>query len=106
MCWAMWDFPLGRTPGTLTWRRTRPGQWMSLENLSKEKEPTALPSGVWCIGHDGEVLSVTDPLESHVPLHGFGKPTVVRVNLDLSAERLSFSDLLGDGLSHLHTQFH
>uniref|UniRef100_A0A672QWZ6 Tripartite motif containing 35-40 n=1 Tax=Sinocyclocheilus grahami TaxID=75366 RepID=A0A672QWZ6_SINGR len=79
--------------------------WMvgvAVESVQR-KGTNGLPSGIWCIGHDGEVLSVTDPLESRVPLHGFAKPTVVRVNLDLSAGRLSFSDLLGETVYHTFT---
>uniref|UniRef100_A0A8C1KNR9 Tripartite motif containing 35-40 n=1 Tax=Cyprinus carpio TaxID=7962 RepID=A0A8C1KNR9_CYPCA len=79
--------------------------WMvgvAVESVQR-RGTSGLPSGVWCIGLDGEVLSVTDPLESRVPLHGFVKPTVVRVNLDLSAGRLSFSDLLGQTVYHTFT---
>lgn len=79
--------------------------WMvgvAVESVQR-RGTSGLPSGVWCIGLDGEVLSVTDPLESRVPLHGFAKPTVVRVNLDLSAGRLSFSDLLGQTVYHTFT---
>uniref|UniRef100_A0A673MZB3 Tripartite motif-containing protein 35-like n=2 Tax=Sinocyclocheilus rhinocerous TaxID=307959 RepID=A0A673MZB3_9TELE len=79
--------------------------WMvgvAVESVQR-KGTNGLPSGIWCIGHDGEVLSVMDPLESRVLLHGFAKPTVVRVNLDLSAGRLSFSDLLGETVYHTFT---
>lgn len=75
---------------------------VAIESVQR-KGTNGLPSGVWCIGHDGEILRVTDPLESRVPLHRFAKPTVVRVNLDLSAGRLSFSDLLGETVYHTFT---
>ncbi|KTG07249.1 hypothetical protein cypCar_00014830 [Cyprinus carpio] len=79
--------------------------WMvgvAVESVQR-RGTSGLPRGIWCMGLDGDVLSVTDPLESRVPLHGFAKPTVVRVNLDLSAGRLSFSDLLGQTVYHTFT---
>uniref|UniRef100_A0A9J7Y2R8 Tripartite motif containing 35-40 n=1 Tax=Cyprinus carpio carpio TaxID=630221 RepID=A0A9J7Y2R8_CYPCA len=79
--------------------------WMvgvAVESVQR-RGTNGLPRGIWCMGLDGDVLSVTDPLESRVPLHGFAKPTVVRVNLDLSAGRLSFSDLLGQTVYHTFT---
>ncbi len=98
---------VGYSTGTHTWDVDveENTSWMvgvAIESVQR-KGTNGLPSGVWCIGHDVEVLSVTDPLESRVPLHGFAKPTVVRVNLDLSAGRLSFSDLLGKTVYHTFT---
>lgn len=69
----------------------------------QRKGTNCLSSGVWCIGLKDEILSVTDPLESHVPLLGFEKPAAVRVKLDLSAGRLSFSDLLCETVYHTFT---
>ncbi|XP_050955031.1 E3 ubiquitin-protein ligase TRIM35 isoform X1 [Labeo rohita] len=98
---------VGYSTGTHTWDVDveENMSWMvgvAIESVQR-KGTNGLPSGVWCIGYDREILSVTDPLESRVPLHGFAKPTVVRVNLDLSAGRLSFSDPLGEMVYHTFT---
>ncbi|KAK2867172.1 hypothetical protein Q8A67_025289 [Cirrhinus molitorella] len=98
---------VGYSTGTHTWDIDveENSSWMvgvAVESVQR-KGTNGLPTGIWCIGYDGETLSVTDPLESRVPLHGFAKPTVVRVNLDLSVGRLLFSDVLGETVYHTFT---
>lgn len=98
---------VGFSTGTHTWDVDveNNASWMvgvATESVQR-KGTNGLPSGVWCIGLEGDILSVTDPLESHVPLPGFEKPTVVRVKLDLSAGWLSFSDLLCETVYHTFT---
>ncbi|ROL51643.1 E3 ubiquitin-protein ligase TRIM39 [Anabarilius grahami] len=72
-------------------------------DIEVEHNSSNLSSGVWCIGLKDEILSITDPLESHVPLLGFEKPAAVRVKLDLTAGQLSFSDLLCETVYHTFT---
>ncbi|XP_077066760.1 E3 ubiquitin-protein ligase TRIM35 [Siphateles boraxobius] len=95
---------VGFSTGTHTWDVDVKDitSWMvgvATESVQR-KGTNGLPSGVWCIGHEGESLSVTDPLESHVPLLGFEKPAIVRVKLDMSAGQLSFSDRLCETVYH------
>ncbi|XP_048015500.1 zinc-binding protein A33 isoform X4 [Megalobrama amblycephala] len=98
---------VGFSTGTHTWdvEVEHNSSWMvgvATESVQR-KGTNCLSSGVWCIGLKDEILSVTDPLESHVPLLGFEKPAAVRVKLDLSAGRLSFSDLLCENVYHTFT---
>ncbi|KAK2867171.1 hypothetical protein Q8A67_025288 [Cirrhinus molitorella] len=98
---------VGYSTGTHTWDVDveESTSWMvgvAVESVQR-KGINGLPTGIWCIGYDGETLSITDPLESRVTLQGFAKPTVVSVNLDLSAGRLSFSDVLGETVFHTFT---
>ncbi|KAK7117547.1 hypothetical protein R3I94_022940 [Phoxinus phoxinus] len=98
---------VGFSTGTHTWAVEVEDNtsWMvgvATESVQR-KGTNGLPSGVWCIGHEGENLSVTDPLESHVPLLGFEKPAIVRVKLDMSAGQLSFSDRLCETVYHTFT---
>lgn len=69
----------------------------------QRKGATSLPSEVWCIGYDGNSLSLKAPQESCIPLLGCEKPKRVRVKLDLDDEQLSFSDPLSDTLYYTFT---
>ncbi|XP_077069997.1 zinc-binding protein A33-like isoform X2 [Siphateles boraxobius] len=62
----------------------------------QRKGATSLPSEVWCIGYDGNTLSLKAPQKSCIPLLGCVKTERVRVKLDLDEGLLSFSDPLSD----------
>lgn len=98
---------VGFSTGMHTWdvEVEHNSSWMvgvATESVQR-KGTNCLSSGVWCIGLKDDILSVTDPLESHVPLLGFEKPAAVRVKLDLSAGQLSFSDLQCETVYHTFT---
>ncbi|XP_050986910.1 nuclear factor 7, brain isoform X1 [Labeo rohita] len=67
----------------------------------KRKGTDSLPSEVWCVGYDGDKLSLKAPQESRIPFLGCEKPKRVRVKLDLDKGQLSFSDTISK--THYHT---
>ncbi|XP_056089090.1 E3 ubiquitin-protein ligase TRIM35-like [Rhinichthys klamathensis goyatoka] len=69
----------------------------------RRKGATSLPSEVWCVGFDGNTLSLKAPQESCIPLLGCEKPKRVRVKLDLDEEQLSFTDPLSNTLYYTFT---
>ncbi|XP_052002474.1 zinc-binding protein A33 [Xyrauchen texanus] len=98
---------VGYTSGTHTWDVDVGDNtfWMlgvTTESVQR-KGVNGLPTGVWCIGYDGDVLSLKAPLESYIPLHGCMKPKHVRVQLNLNSGQLSFSDPLSKTLYHTFT---
>ncbi|KAA0716437.1 Nuclear factor 7, ovary [Triplophysa tibetana] len=78
--------------------------WMvgvTVESVQRKKI-NSLPSEVWCITYDGEMLSFKAPRESCIPLLGCERPKQVRVKLDLDKRKLSFSDRLSKKLYRIN----
>ncbi|XP_073703882.1 zinc-binding protein A33-like [Garra rufa] len=69
----------------------------------KRKGTRSLSSEGWCIGYDGDMLSLKAPQESRIPFLGCEKPKRVRVKLDLDEGQLSFSDPLSKTQYHTFT---
>ncbi|NP_001373621.1 uncharacterized protein LOC334149 [Danio rerio] len=79
--------------------------WMvgiAIESVQR-KATSGIPAGVWCIGREGQVLSITDPQKSQVPLCGFEMPKILRVTVNLDEGRLSFSDIECKTVYHTFT---
>lgn len=78
--------------------------WMvgvTVESVQR-KQINSLPSEVWCITYDSDMLSFKAPRESCIPLLGCERPQQVRVKLDLDKRQLSFSDCLGKKLYRIY----
>jgi len=69
----------------------------------QRKGATSLPREVWCVGYDGNTLSLKAPQESCIPFLGCKKPKRVRVKLNLDKGRLSFTDPFSDTLYYTFT---
>lgn len=77
--------------------------WMlgvTVESVQR-KGITSLPSEVWCITYDSDMLTLKAPQELYIPLLGCERPQQVRVKLDLDGRQLSFSDPLSKTLYHI-----
>lgn len=87
---------VGYSTGTHSWdvEVKDNSHWMvGVTTESVQRKGTfGLPSDIWVLGFESQVLSVRGPLVSRFNLSGYEKPKQVRVKLDMSEGQVSFSD--------------